>query len=116
MVDDTAALPVPPSIERVLKQFRVLGREEKMQALLSYAKKLEPLPERTRVVERLMLGLRLDEGLALAEAADVLDVAALDRLVAGGLVEYRDQDGRERIALMPRGRFLGGGVTAELLA
>lgn len=52
MVDDTASLPVPPSIERVLKQFRMLGREEKMQALLSYAKKLEPLPERYSAIDR----------------------------------------------------------------
>ncbi|MDQ2931787.1 MAG: SufE family protein [Gemmatimonadota bacterium] len=52
MVDDTAALQVPPSIERVLKQFRMLGREEKMQALLSYAKKLEPLPDRYSAIDR----------------------------------------------------------------
>lgn len=52
MVDDTASLPIPPSIERVLKQFRMLGREEKMQALLSYAKKLEPLPERYSAIDR----------------------------------------------------------------
>jgi cysteine desulfuration protein SufE len=29
-----------------------MGREEKMQALLSYAKKLEPLPERFRDLDR----------------------------------------------------------------
>lgn len=52
MADDTAPLPVPPSIERVLKQFRMLGREEKMQTLLSYAKKLEPLPERYDAIDR----------------------------------------------------------------
>ena len=52
MAEDTASLPVPPSIERVLKQFRMLGREEKMQALLSYAKKLEPLPERYGAIDR----------------------------------------------------------------
>lgn len=52
MVDDTASLPVPPSIERVLKQFRMLGREEKMQLLLSYAKKLEPLPDRYSAIDR----------------------------------------------------------------
>ena len=52
MADDATALPVPPSIERVLKQFRMLGREEKMQALLSYAKKLEPLPERYAAIDR----------------------------------------------------------------
>jgi cysteine desulfuration protein SufE len=51
MTDD-APLPVPPAIDRVLKQFRSLGREEKMQALLSYAKKLEPLPERYSAIDR----------------------------------------------------------------
>jgi cysteine desulfuration protein SufE len=52
MADDPATLPIPASIERVLKQFRMLGREEKMQALLSYAKKLEPLPERYAAIDR----------------------------------------------------------------
>ncbi|MBA2685447.1 MAG: SufE family protein [Gemmatimonadaceae bacterium] len=52
MTDEEASLPVPPSIARVLKQFRMLGREEKMQALLSYAKKLEPLPERYSAIDR----------------------------------------------------------------
>ena len=44
--------PLPPSVERVLRHFRAMGREEKMQALLSYAKKLEPLPERFRDLDR----------------------------------------------------------------
>jgi cysteine desulfuration protein SufE len=52
MADESASLPVPPSIDRVLKQFRMLGREEKMQTLLSYAKKLEPLPERYAAIDR----------------------------------------------------------------
>ena len=52
MADESASLPVPASIERVLRQFRMLGREEKMQALLSYAKKLEPLPERYAAIDR----------------------------------------------------------------
>ena len=37
---------IPPLIDRVLKLFRSMGREEKMQALVQYSKKLEPLPER----------------------------------------------------------------------
>ena len=37
---------IPPSIERVLKLFRSMGREEKMQALVQYSRKLEPLPQR----------------------------------------------------------------------
>jgi cysteine desulfuration protein SufE len=52
MPDSTPSAPLPPSIERVLKAFRTLGREEKMQALVSYAKKLEPLPERYAAIDR----------------------------------------------------------------
>ncbi|MBX6332448.1 MAG: SufE family protein [Gemmatimonadaceae bacterium] len=43
---------LPPSLDRVLKYFRSLGREEKMQALVSYAKKLEPLPPRYVAIDR----------------------------------------------------------------
>ena len=52
MADDIESLPVPPTIDRVLRQFRSLSREEKMQSLLSYAKKLEPLPERYAAIDR----------------------------------------------------------------
>lgn len=52
MADEAAPLPLPPTIDRALKQFRVLGREEKMQALLSYAKKLEPVPQRYAGIDR----------------------------------------------------------------
>ena len=44
--------PLPPAIERTLKYFRALGREEKMQALVSYARKLEPLPPRLAALDR----------------------------------------------------------------
>jgi cysteine desulfuration protein SufE len=43
---------IPPSIERVLRQFKSMAREEKMQALVSYSKKLEPLPERFKDLDR----------------------------------------------------------------
>lgn len=43
---------IPSSIERVLKLFRSMGREEKMQALVQYSKKLEPLPERFKDLDR----------------------------------------------------------------
>jgi cysteine desulfuration protein SufE len=52
MVDESAPPPLPSTVDRVLRQFRALGREEKMQALLSYAKKLEPLPERYAAIDR----------------------------------------------------------------
>jgi cysteine desulfuration protein SufE len=43
---------IPPSIERVLRQFRAMGREEKMQALVAYSKKLEPFPDRLNDIDR----------------------------------------------------------------
>ena len=43
---------LPPSIAKVLTRFRSMGREEKMQALVHYSKKLEPLPEQLRDVDR----------------------------------------------------------------
>ena len=43
---------IPPAIDRVLRLFRSMGREEKMQALVSYSKKLEPLPERFTNLDR----------------------------------------------------------------
>ena len=46
------AQQIPPAVERVLKYFRALSREEKMQALVQYARKLEPLPERYRDADR----------------------------------------------------------------
>lgn len=45
-------LSLPASVARVLKYFQSLGREEKMQALVAYAKRLEPLPERLRELDR----------------------------------------------------------------
>jgi cysteine desulfuration protein SufE len=39
-------------VARVLSTFRALGREEKMQAQLHYAKKLEPVPERFLALDR----------------------------------------------------------------
>jgi oxygen-independent coproporphyrinogen-3 oxidase len=63
-------------------------------------------------VERVMLGLRLDEPLAVAGVERALDRGELERLERLGLAELRG-DG---LSLTTRGRFLGGGVTAALLA
>lgn len=43
---------LPPSIARVLSRFRAMSREDKMQALVQYSKKLEPLPERFVAIDR----------------------------------------------------------------
>ena len=52
MGDATSAEHLPPTIARVLSRFQAMGREEKMQALVHYSKKLEPLPERYANVDR----------------------------------------------------------------
>jgi putative oxygen-independent coproporphyrinogen III oxidase len=80
-------------------------------------REIEVLDVETRARERLMLGLRLDEPLALGSVADAVDREAAERLAAGGLVELAaDVGGTATVALTRRGRFLGGGVTVELLA
>jgi oxygen-independent coproporphyrinogen III oxidase len=77
----------------------------------------EDLPAEVKREERVMLGLRLDEGLPLADAADAIDLRALDRLVAADLVRVSPANGAPpALVLTGRGRRLGGGVTAELLA
>ena len=63
-----------------------------------------------------MLGLRLDEPLPLSGLAEALDLPAVGRLERLGLARVTPGDGGEKLTLTARGRMLGGGVTAELLA
>jgi oxygen-independent coproporphyrinogen III oxidase len=80
-------------------------------------REVEELAVDVRRRERLMLGLRLDEPFQLGETAGVVDPAALARLERLGLVARPPaQNGGDALALTRRGRLLGGGVTAELLA
>ncbi len=80
-------------------------------------RELEPLDTDTLERERLLLGLRLDEPVELDQVNGALDRDAAERLAAHGLVEIRaDGVGKGTLTLTRRGRFLGGGVTAELLA
>jgi len=51
-VSATPEPQLPPSIDKILTRFRALGREEKMQALVGYAKKLEPVPDRLLALDR----------------------------------------------------------------
>ncbi len=74
-------------------------------------RELEPLPADVKRRERLLLGLRLDEPLSLADLEPAVDRGAVARLAALGLVHEREH----ALVLTPRGRFLGGAVTAELL-
>jgi oxygen-independent coproporphyrinogen-3 oxidase len=79
-------------------------------------REVEAIDDETHRRELVLLGLRLDEPVALADVGDAVDLEALARLEELGLAE-RSVNGRgEEVRLTPRGRFLGGGVTAELLA
>ena len=82
-------------------------------------RELEQLDSLTKAQERLMLGLRLDEPVPLDGLEAAVDPIGLERMVAGGLAVVdgtSDPDGGQFLSLTRRGRFLGGGVTAELLA
>jgi oxygen-independent coproporphyrinogen-3 oxidase len=92
-----------PSLPRYLA---ALGRGERPE------REVEELPAHVRDVERVMLGLRLDEPLPLAGLAAALDEQELGRLAELGLAERRG----DTLTLTRRGRFVGGGVTARLLA
>jgi oxygen-independent coproporphyrinogen-3 oxidase len=72
----------------------------------------EELDADIRARERVMLGLRLDEPLSLAGVEHALDPVGLAKVEQLGLAEHTDAT----LALTERGRYLGGAVTAELLA
>jgi oxygen-independent coproporphyrinogen III oxidase len=92
-----------PSLPRYLNSLRRGERPHR---------ELEPLDAGTRHRERLLLGLRLDEPLATAGLDAALDRDAVATLERRGLVVTTPGS----LTLTRRGRFLGGGVTAELLA
>ena len=91
-----------PSLPRYLA---ALGRGERPK------REVEELEPETAARERVMLGLRLDEPLELSGVGAAVDREALARLQRHGLIEATGRT----LELTRRGRFLGGGVTAELL-
>jgi oxygen-independent coproporphyrinogen-3 oxidase len=95
-----------PRLGRYLEALRRGDRPER---------EVEPLDGDVRLRERVLLGLRLDEPLGLDEQlVATLDADGLGRMERLGLVVRADGGGA--LALTERGRFLGGGVTAEILA
>ena len=52
MSDVTPEGQLPPTLARVLSRFRSMSREEKMQALVHYSKRLEPVPDRFLELDR----------------------------------------------------------------
>jgi oxygen-independent coproporphyrinogen-3 oxidase len=85
-------------------------------------REVEPLPDSVQREERVMLGLRLDEPLPLEAVATSLDPGALARLERLGLARRVPLGDGETppsagaLTLTSRGRLLGDGVTADLLA
>ena len=77
-----------------------------------YDREIELLDAETRARERVMLGLRLDEPLPVDGLRSALDPDGLVRAEQLGLAV----DGGDTLVLTERGRFLGGGVTAEIVA
>ncbi|HVV58274.1 MAG TPA: radical SAM family heme chaperone HemW [Gaiellaceae bacterium] len=75
-------------------------------------REVEELSPDTQASERVMLGLRLDEPLSLHGLEQAVDAAELARLEDGALLVRRE----DTVALTRRGRFVGGAVTARLLA
>ncbi len=73
---------------------------------------VEQLDRATQQAERVLLGLRLDEPLALDGLGDAFDAAGLERVERLGLAVREGGT----VTLTPRGRLLGGGVTAAVLA
>ena len=92
-----------PSLHRYIA---ALGRGERPP------REVEELTDLVHRTERLMLGLRLDRPLPLDGLEGIVDDQELERLTRLGLV-VREQGA---LSLTDRGRFLGGGVTARLLA
>jgi oxygen-independent coproporphyrinogen-3 oxidase len=76
------------------------------------AREVEELPPEVRATERVMLGLRLDEPLPLQGLEQAVDRPELERLRELGLAVLSGNT----LTLTPRGRFLGGAVTARLVA
>jgi oxygen-independent coproporphyrinogen-3 oxidase len=94
-----------PRLGRYLASLRAGERPER---------EVEPLPEQVRRSERVLLGLRLDEPLSLVGLAEAVDEEAVERLELLGLL--RRGEAGDALTLTERGRFLGGGVTSDLLA
>jgi len=93
-----------PRLGRYLDALRVGRRPER---------ELEDVGGDVRARERVMLGLRLDEPLPLAGLRHALDPVGLARVERLGLAAASAEGA---LTLTERGRFLGGAVTAELLA
>jgi oxygen-independent coproporphyrinogen-3 oxidase len=95
---------------------RLRGYLDALAAGVRPPRELEPLSPDVRARERAMLGLRLDQPFPLAGFGGALDREALVRMQALELVVRSGEGEDGTLALTPRGRLVGDGVAAELIA
>ena len=103
MSDLSTDVLLPPAIEKVLARFKVMGREEKMQALLAYARRLEPLPERFASLDR--------EAFTVAECQTRVDL--FPEVREGRLLFYVDVNARQSPTIAAFLSLLLGAVNGE---
>ena len=72
----------------------------------------QPLDPATRATEALLMGLRLDEGVALEMVEHAVDFGAVERLSRHGLIERTPQ----RLRVPPAGMLLLDAILAEIVA
>jgi oxygen-independent coproporphyrinogen-3 oxidase len=87
---------------------------QRLAAGESPAHERELLTDEERRTERVLLELRLRDGLPL-DVLDAAGAAAVPRLVADGLLEADAPDGGNRLVLTTRGRLLADAVLHQLL-
>ena len=103
-------------LRRVIEEYVATGQPVGSRALVERSGlNVSPSTVRGELAELEALGLRLDEPMAVGDVTDALDHDALGRLVELGLVELARNGRGGELRLTRRGRFLGGGVTSELL-
>ncbi|MBL0938589.1 MAG: SufE family protein [Gemmatimonadaceae bacterium] len=86
MSENSSAEALPPVLAKTLRQFRLLEREDKMQALLGWSRKLEPLPERFAALDR--------EGFTVPECQTRVDIFP-DLKEDGTIHFYADVNARQ---------------------
>ena len=94
---------LPPSLDRVLRYFRGLSREERMQALVAYSRKLEPLPDRFKDLPR--------ENFTVPECQTRVDI--FPSLHEGRMHFYADLDARRSPTIAAILAILFGAVNEQ---
>jgi oxygen-independent coproporphyrinogen-3 oxidase len=99
-------------LERRTNRPSLAGFVDALEQGVAPPRSIEQLSRAERARERLMLGLRLDEPLALAGLEDAIDPEGLARMASLGLIEPADGT----LTLTLRGRLLANDVVSTVIA